>query len=66
MWGEVGRHQLKLSAVLRVGDEQTELEREHAHPEQPLRRVAVHDALRDALGDRSLADALQAVRGVSK
>mmetsp|Transcript_12555 Transcript_12555/g.36798 ORF Transcript_12555/g.36798 Transcript_12555/m.36798 type:complete len:397 (+) Transcript_12555:643-1833(+) len=48
---------LKLAAVLRVGDEQAELEREHAHPEQPLRRVAVHDALRDALGDRSLADA---------
>mmetsp|Transcript_37009 Transcript_37009/g.119487 ORF Transcript_37009/g.119487 Transcript_37009/m.119487 type:complete len:602 (-) Transcript_37009:725-2530(-) len=48
---------LEFAAVLGVSDEQAELERENAHPEQPLRRVAVDDALRDALGDRSLADA---------
>ena len=48
---------LELAAVLGAGDHAAEVEREHALVAQRLGDVAVHDLLRQALGDRRLADA---------
>ena len=47
---------LELAAIFRAGDQGAEIEREEPTLAQALRHVAVDDALRQALGDRSLAD----------
>jgi hypothetical protein len=48
---------LELAAVLRAGEEGTDVERPDALPFQPLRNVAGDDALREPLGDRRLPHA---------
>ena len=48
---------LELAAVLGAGDQGAEVERQQAPVAQALRHVAVDDPLRQALGDRGLADA---------
>ena len=48
---------LELAAVLGAGDERAHVEREDGLVAQPLGHVAAHDALREALDDRRLADA---------
>ena len=48
---------LELAAVLRAGDQRADVEREDALVLQALGDVAAHDALREALDDRGLADA---------
>ena len=48
---------LELAAVLRAGDERADVERQHALSLQRLGHVALDDAVREALGDRGLADA---------
>ncbi len=48
---------LELAAVLRAGDHRAEVERDDALVAQRLRHVTGHDALREALDDRGLADA---------
>ena len=59
--GDLGEHRLEplleLAAVLGAGDQRAEIEREQALVLQALRHVAVHDAQRQALDDRGLADA---------
>ena len=47
----------ELAAVLRAGDEAREVERDHALVAQRLGHFALDDALRQAFGDRRLADA---------
>ena len=54
---------LELAAVLRAGDERADVERQHPLVEQDVRHVAGDDALRQALGDRRLADAGLADQG---
>ena len=48
---------LELAAVLRARDERAHVEGEDRLVAQPLGHVAAHDALREALDDRRLADA---------
>ena len=48
---------LELAAVLRAGHHRAEVQRDHALVLQRLGHVAGHDALREALDDRGLADA---------
>ena len=48
---------LELAAVLRAGDQRADVERDDAAVAQGLGDVARHDALREALDDRRLADA---------
>jgi hypothetical protein len=48
---------LELAAVFRAGEERSDVEREHALFLQTLGHVAAHDALREPLHDRRLADA---------
>ena len=48
---------LELAAILRAGHQGAEVERQQAPVAQRLGHVAVDDALRQALGDRGLADA---------
>jgi hypothetical protein len=48
---------LELTAVLGAGDERADVERQDALVGQRLRHVAVHDAVRQSLGDGGLADA---------
>jgi hypothetical protein len=48
---------LELAAILRAGEQRRHVEHEHALVLQRLRHLAVHDALREALDDRRLADA---------
>src|SRR4029079_8717364 len=48
---------LELAAILRAGDQRTEIEREQLLVAQGLRHIAAPDALRDALDPRGLADA---------
>ena len=48
---------LELAAVLGARDQRAEVERDHALVLERLRDVALHDALREALDDRGLADA---------
>ena len=59
--GHLGEHGLEpvleLAAVLGAGDHRAEVERHHAAVAQALGHVAGGDALRQALGDRGLADA---------
>ena len=47
----------ELAAILRAGHQAREIERDDAFVAQQLGHVAVDDALRQALGDRRLADA---------
>ncbi|EPY19096.1 ATP-dependent Clp protease ATP-binding protein subunit ClpB [Strigomonas culicis] len=48
---------LELAAVLGAGDERAHVERVHLLPLDALRHLALHDALRQPLDDRRLADA---------
>ena len=48
---------LELAAVLGARDQRPEVEGDHALVLERLRDVALHDALREALDDRGLADA---------
>ncbi len=48
---------LELAAVLGPGDQRAEVERDHALVLERLGHVALHDALREPLDDRGLADA---------
>src|SRR5439155_415399 len=48
---------LELAAVLRACDERTDVQREHALALQRLGHVALHDAVREAFGDRGFSDA---------
>ena len=48
---------LELAAELRAGDQRAHVEREDALVLEALRHLAVHDALREPLDDRGLADA---------
>ncbi len=48
---------LELAAVLRARDQRAHVEREDVLVLQPLGHVAAHDALRQSLDDRRLADA---------
>src|SRR6266850_870905 len=48
---------LELAAVLRAREQRPDVEREDLLVLQPLGHVAAHDALREALDDRGLADA---------
>ena len=48
---------LELAAILRAGDERAHVEGDDALVLQPFGHVAAHDALRQALDDRRLADA---------
>ncbi len=58
--GDLGEHRLEplleLAAVFRAGDQRAEIERQQALLLQALRHVAVHDAQRQTLDDRGLAD----------
>ena len=48
---------LELTAVLRAGNEQTDVEGEHALADQRVGDIALDDAVRKALGDGGLANA---------
>ena len=48
---------LELAAVLRARDQRTHVEREHGLVLQAFGHVTAHDALRETLRDRGLADA---------
>ena len=48
---------LELAAILGAGDQRAEIEREHFLVLEALRHVALHDAVRQPLDDRRLADA---------
>ena len=54
---------LELAAVLRAGDERSDVERQDALVEQDVRDVAGDDPVREALGDGGLADARLADEG---
>ena len=48
---------LELTTVFRAGDQRAHVEGEHRPVAQPLRHVPLHNALREPLDDRRLADA---------
>ena len=58
---DLGQHRfqplLELAAIFRAGDQRAHVEREHLLVLQALRHVALHDAMRQPLDDRRLADA---------
>ncbi len=48
---------LEVAAIARAGEQRAHVERKHRRVAQHLRHFAVHDAAREAFGDRRLADA---------
>ena len=48
---------LEVAAIARAGEQRAHVEREHGRVLQHVRHFAVHDAARQAFGDRGLADA---------